>query len=131
MYVLDTNTLIYFFKGMGNVSKNLFAMPPSDIGLTTITLYELEVGIAKTGSEKRRRQLDTLLKNLCVLPFSAVEAQTSARLRAYLEQQGTPIGPLDILIAGIALTHRAILVTRNTSEFKRVPELQVVDWFDA
>jgi tRNA(fMet)-specific endonuclease VapC len=97
--------------------------------LDTNTLYELEVGIAKSGSEKRRSQLDILLKTVCVLPFAETEAQTAAWLRAYLEQQGTPIEPMDTLIAGIALTHRATLVTRNISEFGRVPELQVVDWY--
>ncbi len=129
MYVLDTNALIYFFKGMGKVSENMFAVPPSDIALTAITLYELEVGLTKSASEKRRNQLDTLLKTVCVLPFAETEAQTAARLRAYLEQQGTPIGPMDTLIAGIALTHSATLITRNISEFGRVPELQVVNWY--
>ncbi|MCP4700994.1 MAG: type II toxin-antitoxin system VapC family toxin [Gammaproteobacteria bacterium] len=129
MYVLDTNTVIYFFKGMGHVSENLFAVPRREVALPAIVLYELEVSIAKSGSEKRRRQLDTLLKTIRLLPFAHAEAEITAKLRAYLEQQGTPIGPLDTLIAGTALTHHGILVTRNTEEFNRVPALQVVNWY--
>lgn len=131
MYVLDTNTVIYFFKGMGEVSKNLFAVPPQEIALPAIALYELETGIAKTGSEKRRHQLDILLRSIRVLPFAHAEAEIAAKIRAYLEQQGTPIGPMDTLIAGTALTHQGILVTRNIEEFKRVPGLQAVNWYEA
>lgn len=53
MYVLDTNTLIYFFKGVGNVSDSLLKNPPNRIGIPTIVLFELEVGIAKSVSLKK------------------------------------------------------------------------------
>ncbi len=45
MYILDTNTLIYFFKGMGRVVEHLMSVPPMDIGLPAIVLFELQVGI--------------------------------------------------------------------------------------
>ena len=54
MYVLDTNTLIYFFKGIGAVSKHLLAVPPKEISIPSIVLFELEVGIAKSTSVKKR-----------------------------------------------------------------------------
>jgi len=54
-YVLDTNTLIYFFKGLGNVSDRLLSIPPAEIGLPAIVLYELEVGIGKSGTSKKRK----------------------------------------------------------------------------
>ena len=58
MYALDTNTVIYFFKNMGNVAQHLFSLPPHEIILPSVVLYELEVGIAKsTSPEKRRTQL--------------------------------------------------------------------------
>jgi len=130
MYVLDKNTFIYFFKGLGRVNEHFFAHSPQDIAMPAIVLYELEVGIAKSGAVKRRSQLDTLLNSICFLPFTQIEAKTTAQVRAYLEQQGTPIGPMDTLIAGSALANQGILVTRNVDEFKRVPELQVVNWYD-
>ena len=47
-YVLDTNTLIYFFNGLGDVSKKMLAQPPSEIAIPTVVLFELEIGIAKS-----------------------------------------------------------------------------------
>ena len=55
MYALDTNTVIYFFKGMGNVAEHLFSLPSSEIVLPSVVLYELEVGIAKSNSLAKRR----------------------------------------------------------------------------
>lgn len=132
MFVLDTNTLIYFFRGEGRVAERMLATPPSSIALPTVVLYELEVGLAKSPhARKRRRQLETLLAVITVLPFALEEAKASASLRAQLETAGTPIGPMDTLIAGTALAHRGILVTRNLRELGRVRGLQVEDWYVA
>ncbi len=132
MFVLDTNSLIYFFKGEGEVSARLLATPPAEVAIPTIVLYELEVGLAKSSEPARRRaQLDRLLDLVTVLPFGLAEARAAARIRAALEIAGTPIGPMDTLIAGVALAHRGTLVTRNTREFGRVAGLEVVDWFGA
>ncbi len=64
-----------------------------------------------------------------VLPFGNAEAKASAQIRAQLEKEGTPIGPYDILIAGTALANRATLVTHNLEEFKRIEDLNVIDWY--
>ncbi|WP_386082556.1 type II toxin-antitoxin system VapC family toxin [Vreelandella sp. F11] len=130
MYVLDTNTLIYFFKGMGNVADNLLSKKPGDIGIPAIVLYELELGIAKSAAPKKRAmQLDKLIDTVQVLGFSTPEAKASAQIRATLEKQGTPIGPYDTLIAGTALANQGTLVTHNTGEFKRIKKLAVEDWY--
>lgn len=130
MYVLDTNTLIYFFKGMGNVATHLFEHAPNEIAIPSIVVYELRVGIAKsTSPEKREKQLQTLLSNVCVLDFTCKEASSSAMVRATLEAKGEPIGPMDILIAGYALAHNHTLVTHNTKEFEKIANLKMVDWF--
>lgn len=131
MFILDTNTLIYFFKGMGGVSQRLLATPPSEIGIPTIVVYEIEVGIAKSGSpRKRRAQLDVIMGLVSILSFGREEAMASARLRAGLERAGSPIGPLDTLIAGTALSQGAVLVSRNVAEFERIRELRVENWFE-
>jgi tRNA(fMet)-specific endonuclease VapC len=131
MFVLDTDTLIFFFKGLHGVPNKLLATPPGDIGIPTIVLYELEVGIAKSQApRKRRAQLDDLLRLTQQLAFGRAEASASARIRATLERNGTPIGPMDTLIAGTALAAGATLITRNTREFSRVPGLKVVNWCD-
>ena len=130
MYALDTNTLIYFFKGMGNVAAKLLATPPKEIGIPSIVVYELEVGIAKsTSPEKRAKQLTGLLSLVNVLPFGLPEAKSAAQIRVALEQQGRPIGAYDILIAATALANKAILVTHNTKEFEKIAQLQLEDWF--
>jgi tRNA(fMet)-specific endonuclease VapC len=130
MYVLDTNTLIYFFKGVGNVSDSLLKNPPNRIGIPTIVLFELEVGIAKSVSpEKRINQLAALTSIVNILPFGMDEVRCAATIRADIEKQGTPIGPYDILIAGTALSKKGILVTHNTKEFGRIEGLQIEDWF--
>lgn len=130
MWVLDTNTLIYFFKGQGSVSDILLSRSPGDIGIPAIVLYELEVGIAKsTAPRKRREQLTALTEVTQLLPFGATAAAAAARIRVSLDKQGKPIGPYDLLIAGTALAQDATLVTRNTREFKRVNKLRVENWF--
>ena len=130
MYVLDTNTLIYFFKGMGNVAKNLLSSPPSEVSIPSIVVYELEVGIAKsTSPEKRTEQFSNLLATVNVLPFGMTEAKTASQIRVTLEKQGNPIGPYDILIAATVSANNAILVTHNTREFQKIPQLQSTDWY--
>jgi len=130
MYVIDTNTLIYFFKGTGNVSQKLLSKPPKEIGIPSIVLYELQVGIAKSKAPRKRlKQLEEITSIVNVLPFTAKEARSSASIRAQLERKGTPIGPIDVLIGGTAFAQQATLVTHNTKEFKRIDMLQVEDWY--
>lgn len=130
MYLLDTNTLIYFFKGIGEVENNLFARSPRDIFISSLVLYELQVGISKSNNpQKREKQLSILLEQVNVIDFAEREAKASAKIRANLEKKGTPIGPIDILIAGCAVAHNLTLVTHNTKEFMRVDDLRLEDWF--
>ena len=128
-FALDTNTLIYFFKGIGRVGERMLSTPPSDIAIPALVFYELEVGIAKSSSSGRRRaELDNVAEAVNILPFGRKEARAAAAVRADLERIGEPIGPLDTLIAGTALANHATLVTHNTSEFGRVPNLEIIDW---
>ncbi len=130
MFALDTNSVIYFFKGMGRIADRLLAVPPNQIAMPAVVLYELEVGIAKsTASAGRRSQLENLVSLVNMLPFGIEEARISAQIRAGLEVVGTPIGPLDTLIAGTVLSHGATLVTRNTKEFGRIKKLKVENWY--
>ena len=130
MYALDTNTLIYFFKGIGRVAENLLAQSPSEIEIPTVVVHEIETGIAKSErAQARRSQFDQILEVVHLLPFDYAAARQAARLRARLERKGTPIGPLDTLIAGTALARGATLVTHNTVEFSRVEGLNLADWY--
>ncbi len=129
-YLLDTNTVIYFFKGMGQVADNLLKTAPKDIAIPAIVLYELEVGLGKSKAPaKRRKQLQALINLITIIPFDEEEAQSAGKIRVSLEKLGTPIGPLDNLIAGTALANECTLVTHNSNEFKRIKGLKVVDWY--
>lgn len=130
MYVLDTNTLIYYFKGQGRVAQNLVNVSAQEISIPTIVLFELQVGIAKsTSPAKRTQQLQELMSRVNLVLFDREAALAAAKIRAELEQQGTPIGQMDVLIAGTAIVLQATLVTHNIKEFSRVSGLTIVDWY--
>jgi tRNA(fMet)-specific endonuclease VapC len=129
-YVLDTNTLIYYFKGIGNIVTQLLATPPNDIGIPTIVLYELEVGIAKSARpRKRKAQFEEFISLVNIIPFSIAEAKCAADIRVKLEKKGSLIGPYDILIAASAMANNNILVTHNQREFQRIRGLKLEDWY--
>lgn len=129
-FVLDTNTLIYFFKGQGRVAEHLLGVSPNEIGIPAVVLYELELGIARSSQPRKRRgQLDAMLTTVSIQPFDRDAARFAAELRVTLESGGKPIGPMDTLIAGTALAARSVLVTHNTGEFSRVKGLRLADWY--
>lgn len=130
-YLLDTNILIYFFKEAGQVRNRLMDQRDTDICLCTPVLSELLTGAYK--SQRPNSQLARVAavqRRFQTLSLDLVSADRAARTRAHLEQAGTPIGPIDTLIAGIALAHDLTLVTRNTREFERVPGLKIENWYD-
>jgi tRNA(fMet)-specific endonuclease VapC len=129
-YCLDTNTLIYFFKGLGDVSNRLLATPPNEIGIPAVVIFELEVGIGKsTSPRKRKTQLQELTSLVSIIPFGQSEAKSAAGIRIKLEKQGVQIGAYDILIAASALANKSTLVTHNKREFERVEGLKIEDWY--
>jgi tRNA(fMet)-specific endonuclease VapC len=112
------------------VAAQLRLVSPRELAIPSVVLYELETGLARsTNPEKRRRALNLLVAATRVLPFDGEAARFAAAIRASLEAAGTPIGPLDTLIAGTALAHSAVLVTHNSAEFSRVPGLRLTDWY--
>ena len=117
-------------KGMGQVASGLARMAPEQIAIPAVVVYELEFGTLRSGNPARRqRDLERLLGAISVLPLDDRAAARSAKLRYQLEQSGTAIGPMDVLIAGTALANGARLVTHNAREFARVPGLEVEDWY--
>lgn len=130
MYLLDANTVIDLFKDRGRVAERVLGTSPAAIGLPSVVLYELEVGVLKSQQrEKNRSQVDELASLATVIPFSEAEARAAARIRTDLETRGLAIGPYDTLIAATALAGGHVLVTRNTDEFGRVAGLRVESWY--
>lgn len=129
MFVLDTNTVSYFFRGQGDVARRLLAVPPSRVAVPSIVLFELEFGVDKSQRPAEgRRQLEEFCRVVEFVAFGREEARAAGVLRAQLERRGEQIGAYDVLIAGTAVAHGAILVTSNIQEFSRVPGLKLEDW---
>ena len=75
-----------------------------EVLLSAITLAELRYGIAASQRrEANRVRLELFLAQFEVLPFDETAAAGYGPIRAYLRVKGTPIGPLDTLIAGHAI----------------------------
>lgn len=129
MFVLDTNTIIYLLKKRERVVENFRVVHPKSIFVPAVVFYELQVHLAKTGfPPKKVKQLDELIERLNLAAFDDRAAIAASVVRAKLEMQGRPIGPIDTLIAGTALSLEATLVTHNVGEFSRVEGLEIVDW---
>ena len=130
-FVLDTNTVVDYFKGRGKVAERLLGVAPREVGLPAIAAYEVWVGVLGSQHAKRREsQYEQFLAVIEVVPFDSAVSRRAAELRLALERRGEPIGPLDTRIAGTALACGATLVTRNTKEFGRIAGLKVVNWHD-
>jgi tRNA(fMet)-specific endonuclease VapC len=133
MRCIDTNVVIAALNGRpAEVRDRLtVALAGGDpVALSSIVLFELRYGIARSRYPERNEQaLERLLSlDLTMLSFEPEDAAVAGTIRADLERAGTPIGHDDLLIAGQALRHGAVLVTANRREFLRVPGLTIESW---
>ena len=128
--MLDTNTCIAIIKRRPpQVLKRLKVYEVGEIGISWVTLAELEFGVAKSQhQEKNQAALDEFVLPLEIATFNREAARVYGRARATLEKKGTPIGSLDMMIGAHALTLGVTLATNNTREFSRIKGLNVVDW---
>ena len=129
-YILDTNICIYLIKHKPlQVFEKLQEHNPDEICISAVTYAELVHGVEKSKAvERNRLALTILLSNIEILDFDMKAAEEYGRIRADLEKNGTPIGPLDIMIAGHAKSLGYTVVTNNVGEFKRVEGLQYENW---
>ncbi len=131
-YTLDTNLCIVYLNGRNpQIVEKLSRIPAQEITVCSVVRAELFTGAEK--SQLPNRTMEKYVRFL--LPYKTLAFDDNAaahygRIRATLEQAGTPIGPLDMLIAAIALANDLTLVTHNTREFIRVPNLKLEDWQD-
>jgi len=128
-FLLDTDTCIYALKQNPAVLKHLLAQSREDIAISVITEAELRTGAAKsTSGVTTLRLVENFLRPLGVLEFTSNDAASYAQVRAKLERAGTPMGPLDTLIAAQAVARKLVLVSNNQSEFSRVAGLRLDNW---
>ena len=128
-FLLDTDTCIYALKQNPTVLKHLLAHSREDIAVSVITEAELRTGAAKsTSAAKTLRLVENFLRPLGIVEFTSNDAASYAEVRAKLERAGTPIGPLDTLIAAQAAARKLVLVSNNEREFSRVAGLGIESW---
>lgn len=127
-WLLDTNAVIALRRAAHSpLAERIRRCSPADIFVSAIVLHELFYGIFRSDRVDRNlARLESL--DFEVLSFDADDAREAGAIRAHLARLGTPIGPHDTLIAGQARARNLVLVTRNTGEFARVPDLKVEDW---
>ncbi len=131
-YLFDTNICIFLLNqkhGFENIINKMDGVDRKQISISAISVAELEFGIAASYHQHdNSNRLDRFLINFEISPFDQDAAKPYGLIRHHLKSQGTPIGPLDFLIAAHALALNSILITNNTKEFNRVPNLSVEDW---
>jgi len=129
-YLLDTDCCVELLRGRAPRAVARL----SEIGLdrahiSTITVGELLAGAARSSdAPKNAAGVVRFCASLQIAPFDDRAAASYAMARARLAAKGTPIGPLDTLIAGHAMALDATLVTGNTREFGRVEGLSIENW---
>lgn len=129
-YMLDTNICIYIIRHKPeSVIKRFLEHDPEELCVSAITYAELMHGVEKSQTVERNRiAMSLLLSAITILDSDSYAAEVYGSIRVDLEKKGTPIGPMDLLIAGHAKAAQLILVTNNTKEFSRVEGLEVENW---
>ncbi len=131
-FMLDTNTCIYIIKKKPeSVFARFKSMHIGDVAISTITLAELQFGVSHSSQpDQNREALNSFIIPLEITPFDEAAAVCHGRIRAYLQARGITIGAMDMLIAAHAQSLSSTLVTNNTKEFERIPDLPLENWID-
>lgn len=129
-YLLDTNTVIGILRGRKpGLITHFGTVPRASLHTCSVVKAELFYGSLRSAKPRENREAqDAFLDGLTSHDFDDLAVEHYQRIRVAIEASGAPIGAMDYLIASIALAHDLILVTHNTREFARVPELRVEDW---
>jgi len=126
--MLDTDTLSFALRGVGNVAARLLQQRPSEVCMSAVSLAELRFGAEKRRSRKLYRLIETLARSVTVEPFDERAAVEFGKVADTLARRGKPIGEFDTLIASHAAAIGATFVTNNTKHFARVAGLTVENW---
>ena len=130
IYCFDTNTCIYFLaRRYPSLLKKIMSLDPDDIKIPSIVKAELIHGVEKSSWYiENKAKIDSFLLPCEIIPFDSNSADYYGKTKAYLEKNGSMIGPNDLIIAATVLSINATLVTNNINEFKRVEGLLLENW---
>ena len=126
-YLLDTCILVNLLRGKAEDQQRVQQLGWKKCFTASFCISELYVGAFKSGVQRDFRLIEWLTTRITVLPFDN-SALTYGKIRAMLEQQGTRLSDMDLLIASIALDNNLILVTSNLKHFSRIPGLKIEVW---
>jgi tRNA(fMet)-specific endonuclease VapC len=130
-YLLDTDTCINILRGKPAYIAKAQHVTPDDLAVSSITRYELLYGALSCESKRRlneRNKVERFLDAVHEIPFSREMAEHAAEIRHELEEKGSGIGPMDILIAATARATKLAVITDNLREFSRVQKLHCQSW---
>ena len=130
MYLLDSNICIYIInQNPKQVVEHIKTLQPHQIKLSAISIAELEYGVSISRNRTRNRTaLVHFASAFDIIEFNDKDAEVFGLIRANLERTGQIIGPYDLQIAAQAISRDLILVTNNTKEFIRIPDLKIENW---
>lgn len=131
-YVLDTNTLSFLMAGDPSVSERLLTEARTDVLLPQPVVAEIEYGLARLPTSKRKRRLErrfeTFRQEMVPAVWTDDVSRVFGRVKADLERRGVRLEDFDVAVAAHALALEATLVTDNRDHMKRVRGLKLEDW---
>lgn len=132
-YLLDTDICISIIKNrFVGLIKKLRRVGIENVGISAITIAELEYGVSNSDrSGESRARLYEFMVPFAFIDFDLNAARQYGKIRKELKERGQPIGPMDTMIAAIAMAHGQTLVTNNGKEFGKVPGLKTENWIGA
>jgi len=128
MYLLDTNIVIFLFKGRYEIDKKIDSIGMSNCFISEITIAELKFGAEKSNKpEYHRKVVKDFINEIQILPIINV-LDTYAKEKNRLEKLGMRIDNFDLLIRATAVVNNLVLVTNNVSHLKRIGNIKLEDW---
>jgi len=132
IWLLDTNTLIYFAnraRGFELIARRMSGRSPGEVRMSSITLSELEYGVENSSHrEENRAALDDLVALIQVDSYPHQAARHFAEIKAALRAKGRHTRPYDLLIGAHARALDATLVTNDLDDFRHMPGLRLMNW---
>jgi predicted nucleic acid-binding protein len=128
-YILDSDILIYFLKGDKDVIEKVLSLPKDDLYITIVNYTELLYGIYNSNKvTQNKEKILPFLEKFKLLQFDKSSSKIFAKLKAKLKKQGNIIADMDLMIASIAISNKAILFTNNLKHFKRIESLKILSF---
>ena len=128
-YILDSDILIYFLKGDKDAIEKVLSLPKDDLYITIVNYTELLYGIYNSNKvTQNKEKILPFLEKFKLLQFDKSSSKIFAKLKAKLKKQGNIIADMDLMIASIAISNKAILFTNNLKHFKRIESLKILSF---